>query len=469
MATTSNAGPKALGKLLRGARKTLTAWLSRPLASFHLILAIMCLLMVLGLIMVLSSSSALSVQQGSGAYSYFTKQAVFMGIGLVLFYVGLRTPLSLIRRLSGILIGACALLLVFVLFTPAVNGSKGWIRIGGFGVQPVELAKLALALWGAHVLVLKRNLLHRYRHLLVPLIPVALVLLALVALQPDMGSAVSLGIVLLALLWFVGAPLRLFGGILVGAVAAAGLFAFAASYRSARVFSFLNPGADPRGAGLQYNQSLQALADGGFFGRGLGEGASKWGYLPNINTDFIFALIGEELGFLGCAVVLGLFALLAWTGLRIAARNTDPWIRLVSASLTVWLVTQAAINIGYVIGLLPVTGVTLPLISYGGTSAAVTLAVFGVLANCARNEPEAVSALRNQGPGTFGRLLRLPAPEPYKAPPSKRAPTRPSAPPRQAQRPPTGPGANSYRRAHMSKWEPNRRMPRDERRAGGRR
>jgi cell division protein FtsW len=195
------------------------------------------------------------------------------------------------------------------------------------------------------------------------------------------------------------------------------------------VLSFLSPENDPSGAAYQANQALYALADGGLFGKGLGQGPSKWQYLPNVHNDFIFALIGEELGFVGCALVLGLFGMLAVIGMRVAARNIDPWIRLVAATLTVWLVAQAAINIGYVVNLLPVTGITLPLISSGGTSVVVTLLVFGVLANCARHEPEAVAALRSQGPGRFGRLMRLPAPDPYQ-PPAKRRPMRKPAPSR---------------------------------------
>ena len=148
-----------------------------------------------------------------------------------------------------------------------------------------------------------------------------------------------------------------------------------------------------------------------------------------MHTDFIFALIGEELGFVGCALVLGLFAMLAVVGMRIATRNIDPWIKVVAGTLTAWLIAQAAINIGYVVGLLPVTGIPLPMISYGGSSLVVTMLVFGILANCARHEPESVAALRSQGPGRFGRLLRLPAPDVYQ-PPVRRRPARPSTPPR---------------------------------------
>jgi cell division protein FtsW len=225
--------------------------------------------------------------------------------------------------------------------------------------------------------------------------------------------------VLLALLWFAGAPKRLFGVMLAGGVAGLVVLALTASYRLARVMSFLSPNADTSGAAYQATQAKYALADGGLFGKGLGQGQSNWGYLPNVQNDFIFALLGEEMGFIGCAVVLGLFAGVAIVGLRIATRNLDPWIRIVSGTLTVLLVGQAGINIGYVVGLLPVTGVTLPLVSYGGTSLVLTLLIMGVLANAARHEPEAVAALRSQGPGKFGRLLRLPAPDPYR-PPAKR-------------------------------------------------
>jgi cell division protein FtsW len=409
-------------------RTALTAWLGRPLASFHLILAICTLLIVIGLVMVLSASAVISINQGSSAYTVFGKQVVFVLVGLVMFWIGVRVPLQRIRAFSPVALWLTVLSLVLVL-TPlgsTVSGTRSWFRFGPLSVQPVEFAKLALALWGAHILVVKRGLLHQYRHLLVPVVPAALVMFALVMLQPDLGGTVTLGVVLIALLWFAGAQLRLFGALALGALAGVVLLAIGANYRLARVVSFLNPGEDDLGAAYQANQALYALAEGGLFGKGIGQGQSKWEYLPNVHNDFIFALIGEELGFLGCALVLGLFGMLAVTGMRVATRNIDPWIRMVAATLTVWLVAQAAINICYVVGLLPVTGITLPLISSGGTSVVTTMLVFGVLANCARHEPEAVAALRSQGPGRFGRLMRLPAPEPYQ-PPVRRKPVRPPA------------------------------------------
>lgn len=439
---------------LRDSLGPLTAWLGRPLASFHLVLALFGLLTAIGLVMVASASSVESLGLGtsSSVYTLFEKQLTFAALGLLVFWLGMRISLRVTRALTGPALTVCVLLLILVL-TPlghTASATRGWFILGPVSFQPVEVAKLAMALWGAHVLVSKHAVLHQYRHLLVPVVPVGLLLLTLVILQPDLGSSVTLGIVLISLLWFVGAPLRLFGAIAAGALGGVVALAIGAEYRLTRVMAFLRPGADVSGAGYQSKQALYALADGGLFGRGLGMGPAKWRYLPNVHNDFIFALIGQELGFVGCVLVLGLFAMLAVIGMRIAARNIDPWIRIVASTLTTWLVAQAAINVGCVVGLLPVTGIPLPMISYGGSSLVVTMLVFGLLANCARHEPEAVAALRTQGPGKFGRLLRLPAPEVYQ-PPVRRRPTRPSTPPKGAQRPARS-SAGAERRRAM--WRP---------------
>lgn len=416
-------------------RSTLTAWLARPLTSLHLIVALFSLLTLFGLVMVLSASAVQSYEQDGSSYAVFTRQLLFCLVGLVLFWVALRLPVRVLRATSSVFMLACLGMLVVVL-TPlgtVSNGAQSWFRIGPLSLQPSELAKLALALWGAHVLVTKRAVLHQWRHLLVPVVPVSVVLFALVMLQPDLGTTITLAIVLLALLWFAGSSAELFGAMVVAAVASAVAMAGMAGYRSARIESFLNPGADPQGAAFQARQALYSLADGGWWGVGLGQGSAKWDYLPNAHNDFIFAIIGEELGFLGCLVVLLLFATLAYTGLRIAARNTDPWISLVSAVLTTWLVGQAAINVGYVVGLLPVTGLPLPMISSGGTSLALTMFIFGLLANFARHEPQAVAALRSgtktaAGGGRLARLLRLRPPQPYR-PAFRRQGPRRSGPP----------------------------------------
>ncbi|MGH3930991.1 MAG: putative lipid II flippase FtsW, partial [Pseudonocardiaceae bacterium] len=420
------------GQLAAG-RDRLTTWLARPLTSLHLILAIFGLLTLFGLVMVLSASSVESYTQDGSSYAVFVRQLLYCSFGLVLFWVALRTPVRLLRTTSAVFLLVCVLLLIVVL-TPLgteAGGSQSWLRLGPLSVQPSELAKLALALWGAHVLIIKRPLRHQWRHLLAPLVPVAVVIFALVMLQPDLGTTITLALILLALLWFGGVPRELFGVIALAAVTGAIAMAGIAGYRSARVESFLHPGVDPQGAAYQARQAMYSLAEGGWWGVGLGQGSAKWDYLPNAHNDFIFAIIGEELGFLGCLVVLLLFGTLAHAGLRIAARNTDPWIKLTAATLTTWLVGQAAVNIGYVVGLLPVTGLPLPLISSGGTSVALAMLAFGLLANFARHEPQAVSALRSEitrsgRQGVVSRLLRLRPPVPYAPVPRHARPaTRP--------------------------------------------
>jgi len=408
------------------ARAALTAWLARPLTSFHLVLAVFGLLTAFGLVMVLSASSVQSYAEDGSSYVVFQRQLLYCAVGLVLFWIGLRVPLRFVRLASPFAMLGCLGLLAAVL-TPLgsrINGARSWFTLGSLGsFQPSEVAKFTLALWGAHVLVAKQHVLHRWRHLLVPVVPVSLTMFALVMLQPDLGTTITMVIVLLALLWFAGAPVALFAMVLGGAAAGALALAGLADYRSDRIDAFLNPEmADPKGIAYQANQATFSLADGGWFGAGLGQGHAKWMYLPNAHNDFIFAIIGEELGLVGCLVVLGLFATLAYVGLRIAARNIDPWHRLIAATLTTWLVAQAAINIGYVVGLLPVTGLPLPLISSGGTSLVVTMLVFGLLANVARHEPQAVSALQSHGQGRLARWLGLPPPKPYRPPAPRPAP-----------------------------------------------
>ncbi|NMI00230.1 putative lipid II flippase FtsW [Pseudonocardia acidicola] len=410
------AGPRAaLGR----AGTALAQWLRRPLTSLHLILGVFGLLTLFGLVMVLSASSVEAFAAGGSSYSVFARQLMFCGAGLVLFWIGLRTPPKVVRALAPAFLIVCAVLLALVLI-PGIGsvrgGSRGWFTVGSFGFQPGEPARVALAMWGAHVLAARRAVMHRWKHALSPVVPVAMVLATLIVLEPDLGMTVSLGIVLIALLFFAGAPMRLLAALSGGALAGALILGLTAGYRQSRITAFLSPDADPLGPAYQATQALYSLADGGLFGVGLGQGRAKWSYLPNAHNDFIFAIIGEELGFVGAFAVLALFATLAYTGLRIAARNTDPWLRILCATLTVWLVAQAAINIGYVVGLLPVTGLQLPLISSGGSSLVVTMFAFGILANAARHEPEAVAALRSDGQGRVARLLGLRPPQPYQAP-----------------------------------------------------
>ncbi|WP_115411766.1 putative lipid II flippase FtsW [Nocardia farcinica] len=390
--------------------------MARPLASFHLIVTIATLLTVLGLVMVLSASSVEAYAEGGSAYSLFVQQTMFAAIGCVLFYLALRIPIRRLRQWSFPLF-ALSVLALFLVLIPGigteVQGSRRWIDLGPVSVQPSEIVKVTLVVWGAHLLASRRSEQAPLKDILVPLVPAGMLVCLLVVLEPNLSTTIALGIVLAALLWFGGLPVRLFVTIAISGIVAAAVLALSAGYRSDRMRAFFNPGEDPQGIGYQARQALYSLADGGIWGRGLGQSRAKWSYLPNSHNDFIFAIIGEELGFLGCALVLGLFALFVYTGLRIAARSVDPFLRLLVATATTWITAQALINVGYVVGLLPVTGLQLPLVSAGGSSLAITLFMFGIIANAARHEPEAVAALQAGQDGRFSRLLRLPKPEPY--------------------------------------------------------
>ncbi|WP_407666417.1 putative lipid II flippase FtsW [Mycobacterium pinniadriaticum] len=392
------------------------AWLGRPMTSFHLIISVAALLVTLGLIMVLSASGVHSYDEDGSPWAIFGRQVLWTVLGLFGFWFALRVSVRFLRRTAFSAFAVTIVMLVLVLI-PGIgresNGTRGWFVVAGLSMQPSELTKIAFAIWGAHLLATRRMERASLREMLIPLIPAAVVALALIVAQPDLGQTVSLGIILLALLWYAGLPLKVFVSSLAAAVGAAAVLAVSEGYRSDRVRSWLDPSADTQGSGYQARQAKFALANGGVFGDGLGQGTAKWNYLPNAHNDFIFAIIGEELGFVGAFGLLALFGLFAYTGMRIARRSADPFLRLLTATATMWVVGQVFINVGYVIGLLPVTGIQLPLISAGGTSTATTLFMIGLMANAARHEPEAVAALRAGRDDRMNRLLRLPLPAPY--------------------------------------------------------
>ena len=434
------------------------------MTSFHLIIAVAALLTTLGLIMVLSASGVYSYDEDGSPWVVFAKQVLWTLVGLVAFYIALRMPVQLMRSLAFSGFALTIVLLVLVLI-PGIgkeaNGSRGWFVVAGLSMQPSELAKIAFAIWGAHLLAARRMEHASLREMLIPLVPAAVIALALIVAQPDLGQTVSLGIILLGLLWYAGLPLRVFLSSLVAVVVSAAVLAMAEGYRSARVQSWLNPGADAQGSGYQARQARFALANGGVFGDGLGQGTAKWNYLPNAHNDFIFAIIGEELGFVGAVGLLCLFGLFAYTGMRIARRSADPFLRLLTATATLWVMGQVFINVGYVVGLLPVTGLQLPLISAGGTSTATTLLMIGIMANAARHEPEAVAALRAGREDRVNRLLRLPLPEPYVPTRTEalrdRLRTRPDKPPAKAARKPDRKPAKDNRRKPHPADRPVRR------------
>ena len=434
--------------LLRNTAVGLVTALRRPLASFHLVLGLTAVLTVMGLIMVLSASSVEDISATGSPYDKFTSQLIYVGLGVIAFVVALYLRPALLRRvaLGGVLVSIALLAAVLVPGVGTkVGGARRWIDLGGFTLQPSEIAKVALIVWGAHLLA-DRGRKGNIKELLLPLGPVVVLMAALVVAEPNQSTAMIIVAVGAMLLYYAGLSSKLIASLIVVFTLLGIFFALAEGYRSARVQAWLGRTDDALGANYQSNQARYSLADGGLFGVGLGNSTAKWSYLPNAHNDFIFAIIGEELGYLGAGVVILMFGILTWVGMRIAGRVADPFLRLMAATITTLIALQAIINMGYVVGLLPVTGIQLPLLSAGGNSVILVLFMMGLLANAARHEPEAIAALAGGREGRAGRLLRLPKPLPYIPPrpdrsvgrgpaprqarpaPARRGPSRPAAP-----------------------------------------
>ncbi len=402
-------------------------FLDRPFATVQLLILCGVGLLGFGVMMAVSTTIAAAHEGGGSIWSQSIKEAEFIAIGLVLFWFAARLSPRGFRLLAYPVLGLALVALVAVL-VPGIGvrilGSQRWINVGPLQLQPSELAKVGVLLWGADLLARKQQLgtLKRARHLCVPLLPGFVFVALLVMLEPDLGTTLCFILILLGLLWTIGMPLRYFAAVLAVIAGAVTLLAISAPYRLQRLFAYTDPFKNAKGSGYHTVESLYALATGGFFGVGLGQGTSKY-WVPNANSDFVFAIIGEELGLVGCLAVVLLFGLFAYTGLRLVRRSVDPFARLAAGGATIWLCGQAVINIGYVTGLLPVTGIPLPLISAGGTSLLVTFFVFGMLVGFARHEAHAVTAARRAHRlGRRSRLerwCRIPLPQPY-VPPKRR-------------------------------------------------
>jgi cell division protein FtsW len=369
------------------------------------------LLLGLGLVMVLSTASVTDLSFGLSPYSDFEKQLVGVCIGLPLMWVAARSSPRLFRAaayplLAVAIIGLCLVLIHGVGVTK--NEATRWIALGPLQFQPSELAKLALAVWGADLLARKEKMgmLADWRHMLVPLLPGTGLLALLVMAGDDVGTTFVLLIVFLALLWFAGAPGRVFSALLILMGMVLLLLVVTQSWRVRRITGlFDTSNTNPVGANQQAIQGRVALGDGGLFGVGLGASKIKWGWLPESTSDFIFAIIGEELGLVGTLCVTAMYGGLAFAGLRVARRAPDPFSRLCSAAITAWIVIQAVVNIGAVVGVIPITGVPLPLVSQGLSSVLVTMVALGMLMSFARRSPGASEALAARGPGAASRVL----------------------------------------------------------------
>lgn len=382
--------------------------LDRPLTSYHIVLGATGLLLVLGLMMVLSASSVLSLRVNGNSYTIFVRQLIWVVVGLPMAYVASRMTPRHFRMLAYVALLGSIFLLVLT-YIPGlgvgVNGNTNWLNLGGpLQIQPSEFAKLAMVMWCADLYARKEKLLTQWKHLLVPMVPVCGLVIALVVGQHDLGTALVLMAVMIGMIWIVGAPTRLFVATIVVVGAVATYFVNAEKYRMQRVTSFLDPFSDPMGVGWQAYHSFYALSTGGWWGVGIGNSRQKWSNLPEAHTDFIFSVIGEELGLVGSLTVLALFLTLAYAGVRIATRNTEPFVRYAAAGITIWIMAQTLVNLGAVIGLLPIVGIPLPLLSYGGSALLPTLIAIGMLLSFAKAEPGAQAALKETRRPRFGWL-----------------------------------------------------------------
>lgn len=375
----------------------------RPVPSeFLLITSAALLLTGFGLVMVLSATSALDGAQSP--FEHVLKQGVFAVIGIPLMFVLSRAPLKFWKRMAwpALILATMFQLLVFTPLGISANGNRNWINLAGIQAQPAEFLKLALALWLGYVLFRKQTLLGNWRHVFIPIVPVGALVIATVMGGKDLGTAMILVLVLLGALFFSGVRLRIFLLPAIGAIGAVALLAITSADRMRRIMSFLDQDciANYLGDCYQPLHGIWGLAAGGVFGVGLGNSAEKYDWLPAAANDYIFAIVGEELGLIGCIVVLALFALFAVGAFHIIRRTDDPFVRIVCGAITIWIIGQALINVAVVLRVFPVLGVPLPFMSQGGTSLLSVLIACGVLLSCARTLPDrrAVAELPARAP-----------------------------------------------------------------------
>jgi cell division protein FtsW len=391
-AATSADGPGILQRAL-----PFLARLESPVTSYYVLLGTTVILVVIGLVMVLSASMITSYRDDGSTFSVFLDQVKYAAIGVVGAAVAAHVPLRWYRRLAlPALLGALAMqALVFTSFGHSVNGNRNWVRLlPGVQVQPSELVKLGLILVGATILTRKRKLLGRLKHVVIPfLVPIVVVTVGMVLMGHDLGTALVLIGIVAALLFVSGVPARFFA-LAAGVFAAvAGGFVVTNETRMDRITSWLGNCETTDGTCYQSIHGQYALADGGWWGVGLGASKEKWSWLPEAHNDFIFAIIGEELGLPGTLVILVLFTLLGWACYRLVQRSREQFVRVATAGVMAWILLQAIINIGAVIGLLPVIGIPLPLVSAGGSALVTTLLALGMLLSFARSESGARAIL----------------------------------------------------------------------------
>jgi cell division protein FtsW len=388
------AGPSRVGSWTAAVRVAL----DRPLTSYYLLIGASVLLLTIGLIMVLSASSVYSFKLHDGdSYAVVKRQLMWVVVGVPCAWLASRVSHRWVRRLAYPAFSVSLVLLLLTAFIGVErNGNTNWLGVGPLVIQPSEIAKLSLVIWAAHIYANKDRRLGNLHQIMVPVVPGMLLATGLVIFGRDLGTALVLFAILIGMLWVVGAPMRFF--VLVSAVVSVGVFALATADRErfARITTFVDPFQDFHETGWQPAHGLYAVATGGVFGQGIGASQQKWGTLPEAHTDFIFAVLGEELGLVGTLLVVALFLTIAYAALKVARETADPFVRYATFGIVVWLIGQMIINVGMVLALLPVIGIPLPLVSYGGSSLLPTLAALGLLVGFARREPAAARALASR-------------------------------------------------------------------------
>jgi cell division protein FtsW len=339
-------------------------------------------------VMVYSASALVALERFQQPYLFVTRQLMWAAVGVAVLSIVMRVDYRNYRndRLVWFLLAAVAFMLVAVLFSRPINGTRRWFGVGGFGIQPSELAKLAAIMFTALILERRRHRINEVQYSLLPIAVIVGGLVGLILLQPDFGTAVSLLAVIAVMVFAAGISYRyMLGGVLL-ALPALYVILMQADYRRRRLLTFMDPWADPLGDGFQIIQSLIAVGTGGVFGKGLMSGVQKLFYLPEPFTDFIFAVISEETGLIGASMVVLCFCVIAWRGLRTSMRAPDSFGAFLALGITMMLVLQAFVNISVVLGLMPTKGIPLPLVSNGGSSMLINLLGVGVLLNISQHQ-----------------------------------------------------------------------------------
>lgn len=377
------------------ARVSLGARFSAVPLEFLLLASSALILTAFGGVMVLSATSVESISAGGSPYDGAIKHGMFILVGVPLMFLLSRFPAAFFRRVAWLALGL-GLALQMLVFTPLgyeTGGNRNWISVGGFTMQPSEFLKLAFVVWLGCILYRKRSLLTNWGHVFIPIVPVSILVIGSVLAGKDLGTGMILFLIALAALFFAGVPMRLFIIPVLLSIAAVVGLAILSPNRMGRIMSFLDENCDYYVECYQPTHGIWALAEGGVFGVGLGNSKQKYGWLPAAADDYIFAILGEELGLIGCAVVLVVIALYAFAAFRIVRRTNDTFVRVVAGTMTIWIVGQSLINIGVVIGVFPVLGVPLPFVSSGGTSLLAVLLGTGVLLSLARTLPPIESGI----------------------------------------------------------------------------